>query len=73
MARSTIDEDISRLEIELAALRSKISYQEALREVEEGGAGSRFRTSFTGATALYDRERTLESRLETLYNYKARI
>ena len=73
MARTTIDEDITRLEAELNNLRTKISQQEAVREMEEGGAGSRFRTTFTSIQFLYKREAELTHRLETLYNYKARI
>lgn len=73
MARSTIDEDITRLEAELSALRVKISNQEHLKEMEEGGAGSRFRSAFSSNESLYERERNLVNRLELLYSYKARI
>jgi hypothetical protein len=71
MARSTIAEDIARLEAELTALRTKISTQEAVTEMEEGGGGSRFRTGFTDITKLYQRERELVARLDTLYSYTA--
>ena len=67
MAQSTIAEDIARLEIELANLRTKISAQEALDELEEGGAGSRFRTSFANIDSLYKREEKLQLRLDALY------
>jgi len=72
MARTTIDEDITRLEEELSALRVKISNQEALREMEEGGQGSSHRTIFTDIDKLYKRENILEAKLEILYNYKDR-
>lgn len=73
MARSTIAEDITRLEAELADLRIRITQQQALREMEEGGGGTRFRTQFTPITELYQRERELCARLETLYSYQARV
>lgn len=69
MARSTIAEDITRLEAELIALRTKISTQEAVTEMEEGGGGSRFRTGFTPIDKLYQREYELSTRLDTLYSY----
>lgn len=71
MGRSTIAEDIIRLEAELTSIRTKISTQEAVREIEEGGSGSRFRTVFTPITELYQRERELLTRLDTLYAYTA--
>ena len=67
MAQSTIAEDITRLEAELASLRVKIGKQEALDELEEGGAGSRFRTSFANIDTLYKREIKLQTRLDALY------
>jgi len=70
LAQSTIDEDILRIENELTALRAKISEQEAVKEMEEGGAGSRFRTAFTGAEVLYARERELAAKLNLLYAYR---
>ena len=72
MARTTIADDITRLETELASLRIKISNQEALREMEEGGQGSSHRTMFTNIDTLYKRESSLVSRLEVLYSYKDR-
>lgn len=67
MAQSTIAEDITRLEAELANLRSRITNQEHLREQEEGGNSSKFRTSFTDVNTLYKRESTLQRRLDVLY------
>lgn len=67
MAQKTIDEEIVRIEAELTALREKITKQEALKELEEGGAGARFRTEFTSIQTLYQRELQLETRLNTLY------
>lgn len=69
MARSTIAEDITRLEAELADLRNRISQQQSLREMEEGGSGARFRTVFTPINELYQRERELVVRLDALYTY----
>jgi len=66
MAQSTIAEDITRLEGELASLREKIKAQEELDELEEGGSGSRFRTSYTDIDKLYKREIRLQTRLDTL-------
>lgn len=73
MARSTIAEDIVRLEAELADVRNRISQQKAVREMEEGGGGNRFRTVFTPITELLQNESNLCSRLETLYAYQDRM
>lgn len=70
MAQSTIDDDIARIEAELTNLRVKIGLQEALREQEEGGAGSRFRTQYTIIDVLYTREERLQTKLDTLYASK---
>lgn len=67
MAQSTIAEDIARLQTELDNLRTKISNQEAINELEEGGAGSRFRTKFVNIDSLYKREEKLQLRLDALY------
>ena len=64
MAQSTIDDDITRIQTQLDALRVKIGKQEALNEVEEGRG---FRTSFTDIDKLYKREEILQTRLDTLY------
>ena len=71
MAQSTTAEDITRLEAELAALRTKITTQESLREVEEGGGNARFRTEFTPIDNLYKREAQLQTKLDTLYRGQA--
>ena len=71
MARSTIQQDITRLESELSALRTKIETSEAFRSLEEGSASARFRTDFTDINTLYQRERELTTRLDTLYSYTA--
>lgn len=67
MAQSTIDADIIRLQLELDNLRIKIGKQEALDELEEGGAGSKFRTQFADIDKLYRREGRLQTRLDALY------
>lgn len=71
MARSTIAEDITRLEAELSALRTKISIQEGVTDMSEGGSGNNFRTGFTDINKLYQRERELSTRLDALYSYTA--
>ena len=73
MARSTITEDIARLEVELLRVRDKIAKQEGFKLLEEGSASSRFQTQFTPIETLFDRESKLVARLETLYNYQARL
>jgi len=73
MPRSTIAEDIIRLETELTSLRSKISIQEGVTDMSEGGSGNNFRTGFTPIDKLYQRERELVARLETLYLYQDRM
>lgn len=73
MARTTVNDDITRLETELADLRQTIASQKAVGEMEEGGAGSRFRTTFTPLTVLLKERDALVYKLETLYNYKDRI
>jgi hypothetical protein len=73
MARSTITEDIARLEAELSRIRTKIEASEAFRALEEGSASARFRTEFTAIETLYQREAVIVARLETLYNYQARF
>ena len=60
-------DDIARLEVELANLRTKIGNQEELRSLEEGGANSKFRTDFADNESLYKRETILQTRLDTLY------
>jgi len=70
MAQTTIDEDITSLETKISSLDTKISNQEAIKELEEGGAGSRFRTEFANINSLYKRRDTLNNRLQTLYRGK---
>jgi len=67
MAQETISESISRLEASLTAIRTKISAQEELKEVEEGGAGGKHRTEFTDINKLYQQAQKLQTRLDTLY------
>jgi len=67
MAWNTSVEEIADLETKVTALDIKISNQEALDELEEGGAGSRFRTSFTNIDSLYKRRDVYNARLTTLY------
>ena len=72
MARSTIADDIFRLEAELSRIRTKIAASEQFRALEEGSASGRFRTEFADINKLFDREAVVTARLETLYNYQAR-
>jgi len=67
MAQSTTADDITRFEAELTALRTKISEQESISSVEEGGGNARFRTDFTPINKLYTREQKLQTKLDTLY------
>lgn len=73
MARSTIAEDIARLEALLSVIRAQIEKHQSFRKIEEGSASSRFTTEFTDAKTLYAEERKLSAQLETLYNYQARL
>lgn len=66
MAWNTVAQEITRLEAELATLDTTITNQQSFRELEEGGAGSRFRTQFTAADALYKRRDEINARLTTL-------
>ena len=66
MAWNTVAQEIARLEAELATLDATITSQQAMREMEEGGAGSRFRTQFTLADTLYKRRDEINTRLTTL-------
>lgn len=68
MARSTTSEQIAALEAELASLKTQIEKQQHLQEVEEGGAGSRFRTVFTKSEKLFARRKEIENQLAILYN-----
>ncbi len=70
MARSTIAEDITRLEASLTSIRVQIEKHQSFRRLEEGSASSRFTTEFTDITKLYEQEHAISARLETLYNYK---
>ena len=72
MAAETTDERLVRLEAELAVIRGVIASQQAVKEMEEGGAGARFRTSFTPIETLYKQAKDLEIQLQTLYSYTAR-
>jgi len=63
---TTIAEDIADLETRIALLDTKIKEQQHLQELEEGGAGSRFRTSMADIGKLYDRRDTLNTRLQAL-------
>ena len=67
MAQKTVAEQITDLEAKIASLDTKIEAQEALKELEEGGAGSRFRTEFANIDSLYKQREKLNSRLTTLY------
>jgi hypothetical protein len=67
MPRPTTASEITRLEAELAEVRDLILKQQGLREVEEGGHGTRFRSAFTSAKDLRRIEHDLEARLNVLY------
>jgi hypothetical protein len=67
MAQKTVAEQITDLETKIDSLDTKIAAQEALKELEEGGAGSRFRTEFANIDSLYREREKLNSRLTTLY------
>lgn len=71
MASTELKAEITRLESRLTSLRAKIEAQEAVKEMEEGGAGARFRTQFTSIDILYAQEQELLTRLQTLKNYVA--
>lgn len=71
MASTEITDEIARLEARLASLRSKIEAQEAVKEMEEGGGGTRFRTQFTPIEVLYAQEDELQTKLQTLKRYVA--
>lgn len=73
MAQETIPEQITRLEAELTTVREAITNQQALRAIQEGGAGALFRSEFTAANDLYQREQVLVNKLQALYSYQARI
>jgi hypothetical protein len=71
MASSEVTDEIARLESRLFAVRSKIEAQEAVREMEEGGGGTRFKTQFTPIEVLYSQENELNTKLQTLKQYVA--
>lgn len=71
MASSEVTDEITRLELRLTSIRTKIEAQEAVREMEEGGAGARFRTQFTNIEVLYKEEYMLSTRLQSLKRYVA--
>ncbi len=66
MAWTTVAEQITDLETKILALDTTIAKQQALKELEEGGAGSRCRTEFTKIDSLYKRRDKLNDRLTTL-------
>jgi len=66
MADKTVAEQITDFENRIATLDTKIDQIEATREIEEGGAGSRFRTEYTDIDKLYKRRDNLNNRLRTL-------
>jgi len=67
MARLTIPEKIAKMEAELVEIDNILGKNQGLREVEEGGQGTRFRSSFTSATDIYEIKTILETKLELLY------
>jgi len=66
MADKTVAEQITDLETKISALDTTISNQQAIAELEEGGAGSRFRTQYANIDSLYRRRDNLNARLRTL-------
>jgi len=73
VARSTIAEDITRLEASLDLIRQQITKHQSFRKIEEGSVSSRFLTEFTDAKTLYAEERKISAQLETLYNGQERL
>ena len=71
MAQSTIDQDIERIEAQLAKVRTHIDRAEKYAEIEEGGQRGGNRTKFTDINKLYKREEVLELRLDILYRSQA--
>ena len=67
MAQNTISEEIADLETKISLLDDKIEEQQHLSELEEGGAGSRFRAEYTDTSKLHNRRDVLNTRLQTLY------
>lgn len=67
MSGHLVDEEIASLKTKIQLIDDKIAEQQHLDELEEGGAGSRFRTSFTSINQLYERRDILNTRLQTLY------
>ena len=67
MARQTTEEEIASLETKIQLVDDKIKEQQHLDELEEGGAGSGFKASFTTIDKLYTRRDVLNTRLQTLY------
>jgi len=66
MADKTVAEQITDLETKITTLDTTISNQQAIAELEEGGAGSRFRTEYANIDSLYRRRDNLDARLRTL-------
>ena len=66
MAEQNVSEEITDLETRITAINSTIDNQQSFRELEEGGSGSRFRTSFTDINKLYRERDRLKTRLRTL-------
>ena len=67
MAQKTIAEDITRLEADIQMLDDISSKQIGLKELEEGGAGSRFRTAYTDPRFLAEYRETLQTKVDTLH------
>jgi len=67
MAQSTVQEDITRLQTQLDAVRTDIAKIQKYKEVEEGGNGGKHRTQYTNINDLYRREEILQTRLDALY------
>ena len=67
MAQPTIAEDIAKKEAQLAKIQTIISEQEGTNELEEGGAGDRFRMKNEDIDKLYKREEKLQTKLNVLY------
>ena len=64
MAEETREEQITRLETDKSAIEAEIRAQRTIKEVEEGGAGAKFRT-------VYDNQ-NLSKLLEEI-NIKLRV
>ena len=67
MAEETREEQITRLEADKSAIEAEISAQRTVKEVEEGGAGARFRTVYDNQN-LKTQLKEIKLQLRVLYS-----